>query len=337
MRKLASIQKVLEVFPIEGADSIECVKVLGWYCVTKKGEYKPGDLTIYCEVDSVFPEKPEFEFLRGCKFRIRTVKRMGQVSQGICFPLNLLPIGEYNEGDDVTELLGITKYEPPEPACLGGDTKGNFPSFIIKTDETRVQVLQPLLTKYKDTLCYYSEKVDGSSSSFFYNNRLEKPEDFFGVCSRNQELKYTENNTFWAMAQKYDLKYKFKFLNKNIAIQGEVLGEGIQGNKYKLKGHDLFVFNIFDIDKYKYLDFEDFMILSSELQLKTVPILDINFKLIDDIDGLVELSKGFSKLNPQVKREGIVIRPLKEMEERGNGRISFKAINPEFLLKFKDE
>lgn len=344
-RKLASIQRVLEVMPIPDADLIECIKIMGWRCVIKKGEAQVGDLMVYCEIDSIFPEKEEFEFLRNKKFRIRTIKLKSQISQGICFPLSILPAGDYNEDDDVTELMGITKYEPAEPACLGGNTKGSFPSFLHKTDETRVQVLQGILTKYKGTPCYYSEKEDGSSSTFFFNNHLE-PEDQFGVCSRNQELKkdepeigeysFSTKNTFWAMAEKYDLEAKLKKLNRNIAIQGEVIGEGIQKNKYAIKGHELRVFNIFDIDAYKYLDFAEFISLSAELGLTTVPILDTNFILIDNIDQLVEMAKGNSVLNPKVKREGIVIRPLVEIDDPRGGRLSLKSINPEFLIRYDD-
>jgi RNA ligase (TIGR02306 family) len=251
----------------------------------------------------------------------------------------------FEEGMDFSSILNIQKYEPAEAACLGGNTKGNFPSFLHKTDETRVQVLQGVLTKYKGTKCYVSSKKDGSSCSIFFNSHLD-PEDMFGVCSRNQELKrdtievgeysFSPKNTFWAMAEKYDLEYRLKLLNRNLGIQGEVIGEGIQGNKYGIKGHDLRVFQIFDIDQYKYLDFEEFIQLSHDLGLQTVPILDTNFTLIDDIDALVEMAKGNSVLNPKVKREGIVIRPLIEIDDPRFGRISLKSINPEFLLKYDE-
>src|SRR6056297_506501 len=91
MRKLASIQKIRSLDPIEGADAIERATVLGWQLVVKKGEFKPGDLAVYCEIDSLMPERPEFEFLKPRKMRIRTVRLRGQVSQGICFPLSILP------------------------------------------------------------------------------------------------------------------------------------------------------------------------------------------------------------------------------------------------------
>lgn len=337
MRKLASIQRIVDILPIEGADAIEVVRCLGWRCVVKKEDsFSIGDLVVYAEVDSVFPQEPQFEFLQHCKYRIRTMKLRGQISQGLVLPLSILPRGDYREGDDVSELIGVVKYDPPEPAHISGDTKGSFPSFMPKTDETRIQVLQDLLTKYKGTKMYYAEKLDGASESIFLNNHLD-PEDRFGVCSRSQELKRSDNNSLWKMVDKYNIENNLKKLNRNIALQGEIIGEGIQSNKYKLKGQDFYVFNIFDINNYRYLDFDEFMQLASLLNLKTVPILNKEFILTDNIDELVELAKGYSVLNKQTKREGIVIRPLVEIDDPKFGRISFKSINPEFLIKYSSD
>lgn len=89
MRKLASIQKIEWVRPIEGYDRIELCGVLGWQIICKKGEFMPGDLCCFCEIDSVMPERPEFEFLRPKKFRIKTMKLKQTISQGIVFPLSI--------------------------------------------------------------------------------------------------------------------------------------------------------------------------------------------------------------------------------------------------------
>ena len=148
MRKLASIQHIKNLEPIEGADAIEKATVLGWQVVVKKGEYKVGDLTVYIEIDSLLPETSDFEFMRKNKFRVRTIRLRGQVSQGICFQPSILPPDFILDEDaDCTEALGIVKYEPPVPAHLAGIAKGRFPGFIPKTDETRVQVLQEVLEK----------------------------------------------------------------------------------------------------------------------------------------------------------------------------------------------
>lgn len=336
MRKLASIQKVIALEPIEGADAIEKVKILGWELVVKKGEFKTGELCIYCEIDSLLPEKAEFEFLRLRNFRIRTIKLRGQISQGICFPLNVLPESfEIKEGTDCTEVLGIIKYEPPIPANLMGVMKGKFPSFIPKTDETRVQVLQELLDNYESETCCITEKLDGSSATFYLK------EGEFGVCSRNLELLEDVENTFWKVAIELKIKEKLELLNGNFALQGELLGEGIQGNKLKLKGQTVFFFNLFDIDKYEYISFTSFKLIIKDLDLKMVPVLNESFSLSSNISTLVESAKIKSTINPEAWAEGIVIRPLTEKMDRkflgdlgGIGRVSFKVINPEFLLKY---
>ncbi|MDJ1494676.1 RNA ligase (ATP) [Cytophagaceae bacterium DM2B3-1] len=329
MRKLASIQRIKNLEPIPEADAIEKATVLGWQLVVKKGEFAVGDLCVYCEIDSMLPEKPEFEFLKARGMRIRTVRLRGQVSQGICFPLGILPQDTpITEDLDVTDLLDIIKYEPPVPAQLAGIAKGLFPSFIPKTDETRVQVLQELLDACQGDTCYVTEKLDGSSVTYYLRNGE------FGVCSRNLELFETPDNSLWKVARTLKIEEKLRSLNGNFALQGEIIGEGIQGNLYKLKGQTVQFFNVFDIDQYKYLDFEGFQKTITQLDLTPVPILETDFALSNDIQALVEKSKAKSVLNPAVWREGIVIRPL--TEKVGTlGRVSFKAINPEFLLKYE--
>jgi len=328
MRKLASIQKIWALEPIEGADAIEKAHVLGWQLVVKKDEFKVGDLCVYCEIDSLMPDKPEYEFLKPRKMRIKTLRLRGQVSQGICFPLTVLPEGTpITSGLDVTELLGVTKYEEAIPAFLEGIMKGRFPSFIPKTDETRVQTLQELLDQNKGTLCYITEKLDGSSATYYFKNGE------FGVCTRNMEILEDEKNTMWKFARETDLENKLRQLNKNIALQGEIVGENIQKNTLKLRGQTVFFFNAFDIDAYKYLDFKEFVSLVNSLGLKTVPIVEEEYVLENDIDKLVEMSIGKSLINPQGWREGIVFRSHKEQFINGE-RFSFKAVNPKFLLKY---
>lgn len=346
MRKLASIQKVIKVEPIPDADAIEMIQVLGWELVSKKGEFLPGYSCVYCEIDSFLPIAPEFEFLRkncyrkmadGAEgFRIKTVRLRGQISQGIAFPMSILPEGNYQEGDDVTDVLNIVKYEPPIPACLDGIKKGDFPSFLCKSDETRIQVLQPILTKYKGTPCYYSEKLDGSSMTTYVRD------NDFGVAGRGLEFFENENNSLWKVARQLRLEEKLRSLNINIAYQGEIIGENIQGNKYKLKGQTAYCFNLFNIDRYEYFAYKDLIEITKKLDIPLVPILDDNFILTDDIPTLVNLAKRKSILNPNTDAEGIVIRPLEtiqvgrsEFDFAGN-RLSFKSINPIFLLNEKD-
>ncbi len=332
MRKLASIQKISALHPIAGADNIEQATVLGWYLVVKKGEFKVGDCCVYCEIDSLLPEKPQFEFLRPRHFRIKTVKLRGQVSQGIAFPLSILGEGvEVIEGQDVTELIGVTKYEPPISINMSGEVKGPFPGFIPKTDETRIQSVPEVLKRPENQgkVCYITEKVDGTSSTFYLNNGE------FGVCSRNLELRDSERNLHWLVAKQYDLENKLRQVGRNLAIQGEIIGPSIQSNKYELKQLTLMLFNIVDIDRYAYLDYADFVALAYDMGLTTVPILREDYVLgQDDIKGLVALSDAKSAVNPKAYREGIVIRPLVEAPDPELGRLSFKVVNPSFLLKY---
>lgn len=342
-RKLASIQKIVDINPIPNADAIERATVLGWNLVVKKGEFKPGDLCVYCEVDSLLPVKEEYEFLRkSCfnsrlnGFRIKTVKLRGQISQGIAFPLSILPgraTEVFSESDDVTELLEIRKYEAEIPTSLGGKVKGGFPSFIPKTDEIRIQSVPGVLERYdEDTNFIATEKVDGTSVTYYFKDGE------FGVCGRNWELKETEENTYWQVARKYDIEASMRDWNRNIAIQGEILGPGIQKNKYAFSEHKVFFFNAFSIDSYAYYDHMRAGDLFYSLGLESVPVVARNVYLpevMPTMEAAVEFSIGRSTLN-DIQREGVVIRPYMEQTDHELGRLSFKIINPKFLLKYDE-
>jgi RNA ligase (TIGR02306 family) len=343
VRKLASIQRIIDISPIEGADRIEVCKLLGWQCVIGKNQFKVNDLVVYLEVDSVTPVKPEFELLKDSGYRVKTKKFRKCVSQGLCLPLSILPpalseVGTCLEGLDVTEMLGVTKYEPYVPAQLAGVVKGNFPEFLHKTDEERIQTCKQLLEKHQGKKFYVTEKVDGSSMTVYYRRNEHTTEGEFGVCSRNMDLKETEGNSYWKVARELDLENKLKLLNRNICLQGELIGQGVQGNKYKLPGLEFRVFNVFDIDAGKNEDYSYFAEIVSRLQLIPVPVITANYELPKTVDELVEYSKGKSLLNKDTHREGIVLRPLvEEYEPDLHGRLSFKAINPDFLLKYSDD
>lgn len=345
MRKLASIKKIDNIEPIDGADKIELATVGGWKVVVAKDVgHSIGDMVVYCEIDSFLPIEPEFEFLRkssykklvdGTKgFRLRTIKLRKQISQGLIIPLqdaiNVMKRykGEVyhemlEEGVDVTEMLGITKWDPPVPANLAGVAKGNFPSFLQKTDEERIQNLTEEYETWKnsDIEFYVTEKLDGGSATFYYRDGE------FGVCSRNLELERNDNNTFWKVAKELKIEKKLKFYGKNISLQGELIGEGIQKNPYKIKGHTVRFFNVFDIDNYKKICFGTFNQIIQDLDLQTVPITATpGFKLPETIDDLLKMAEAKSVMNNKAEREGIVIR------SRDN-KISFKAISNKFLLK----
>ncbi|MBN9120396.1 MAG: RNA ligase (ATP) [Planctomycetes bacterium] len=351
MRKLASIQTVNAAEPIPNADAIEKIRVLGWWVVVKKGEFKPGDRVVYCEIDSLLPERAEFEFLRASSykpavadgagavlqpagFRIKTIKLRGQVSQGICFPLGVLPAGApAHEDADVTELLAVRKWEPPQTGT-SGRTRGTFPGFLPKTDETRVQVLEKTIAKHRGREFFVTEKLDGTSFTAFVRAGE------FGVCSRNMLLDTTDElSTLVRLAKRLGLEERLRALaaarGHDIAIQGEVIGPGVQGNKYALKEIALRVFNVFDVSAYRFLDHADVLAAVAETGLEGVPQLG-TVVLNHTVDELVAMSEGPSVLNPKAQREGIVLRPLTEVEDDYLGRLSFKAINPKFLLKYDE-
>jgi RNA ligase (TIGR02306 family) len=334
-RKLASIRKISDLSPIEGADKIELATIDGWKVVVAKDvNHKVGDLIVYCEVDSFLPIEPEFEFLRKTSykkmsdgregFRLKTIKLRGQISQGLILPISVF--GDFGwtayEGIDVTEKLGIVKYEPPIPAQLSGMVKGNFPSFLKKTDEERVQNLAKEFESYRNEQFYVTEKLDGSSVTYYIKDEV------FGVCSRNLDLLEDENNSMWKFATETGLRDRMVKLGKNIAIQGEIIGEGIQGNPYQRIGQTVKIFNGFDIDKYDYLSLEELLELVKTLEVKTVPILDLDFILPETIDELLLMAEGKSVLNLKAEREGLVIRSH-------DRKISFKSISNKFLLNEK--
>lgn len=332
-RKLASIQIVKEIRPIDGADAIEVVRINNWDVVSKKGEYKVGDFCIYCEIDSFLPIKEEFEFLRKTSykkmsdgtegFRLRTIRLRGQLSQGLLLPIHVLPIGELvSESMDVTEMLGIVKYEPPIPAELNGKVKGMFPSFIRKTDEERIQNLSKEYDEFKSNgnNFYVTEKLDGTSATFYFKDGE------FGICSRNLELLESDSNTYWKVAKDLKLKELLGSLGYNICVQGELIGEGIQSNPYKIKGQTIKFFNAFNIDTQRNIPFNSFILLMEQLGLETVPVLNYEFDLPNTIDELLVIADKKSELNMNFDREGIVIRSY-------DRKISFKVISNKFLLK----
>lgn len=372
MRKLASIREIADIKPIEGADKIELAIVDGWEVVVSKSDnFKIGDKIVYIEIDSIVPETPEFEFLRKRKFRVRTIKLRNQISQGLVLPLDILPckfdstpdssgLEYYTLGMDVTDILGIKKYDPEleEENKLSNFEKSKsknpiikymlkfkffrkiyfrnkpkenkeFPEWISKTDETRIQNIPTLFENEKNrgTKFIVTEKIDGQSATYFLK-RISKRKFEFGVCSRNLRLNKPNNSNYWKIAEKFDIENVLRNLighHDYVVLQGEIYGEGVQANKYKVKGLEFAAFNLIYPDKK--ISTDKFYPVLSDLGISTVPILDTNFELKDTIHDMVEYSKGKSLLYNR-NREGIVVRNY-------DNNISFKVINPEFLLEEK--
>lgn len=337
-RKLASIQTILSLTPIEGADAILLAKVLGWELVVKKTEFQVGDKAVYFEIDSVLPIASWNDHLRKDPIkplRIKTIRLRGQLSQGLAMPLSILPQGKYEVGEDVTELVGVEKYEPVIPAHLSGMVKGNFPAFLHKTDEPRLQSEPRVLDEAisKGLVLVGTLKMDGTSFTAY------RREFDFGVCSRNLNLKETEDNAHWKMARKLKLEEILRSEPRNLCIQGEMVGPGIQGNRMGLKEVDLYLFNLFDIDTGKYAGYNELVEFGKKHNIKVVPVVsqkDFGFGETATVSKMLEVALALNYDNG-TPAEGIVWRSACETySEVLKGRMSFKTISSRFLLKYNE-
>jgi RNA ligase (TIGR02306 family) len=342
-RKLASVQRVLEIVPIAGADAIEAVRINGWQCVVKKGAFAVGDRGVFFEIDAIPPDLAPLRFLwtskgaeptegtRPAKFRIRTMKLRGCLSQGLLLaPAELGLPADLPDGDDLTASLGVGKYEPPIP--MGGDDlRCAFPSRVPKTDEMRVQSAPAVLDELRGLPYVATLKCDGTSGTF-----LVDPHDgTFHACGRNWSI--TEgNNSYWAVARRYDLEAKLRARGGRYAVQGEVCGPGIQKNPLGLAAIGLYVFSVYDLVAARFLSDAEMRALAAEMGLDPVPVVEEGDGFAHDQPSLLALADGLyaGTRNP---REGIVIRPRAEVfSPTLNGRLSFKAISNRYLLAEKD-
>jgi len=395
-RKLASIQKIVSISEIPEADKIVKAQVQGWECViAKKDNFKVGDLVVYFQPDSILPQRPEFEFMRERKFRVRTIRLKKQISSGLIMPLSILPLETeqfcgnmlvtwnnmkgkeaknakkipIEEGLDLTNIIGVIKYDPEgklEQSLIEKEKRGPFMRFLMgfkffryiylklnsnikgnwpvelcgpKTDENRIQTALKVLLDHYNEEWYISEKLDGSSATFFsyYRKVWGRVKKCFGTCSRNIWLKTENNSNYWTISKQFNIKEKLLNNKDLISCQGEIVGEGIQANKYKVKGLDLYIFNV--IKNKIRLPLNEAKSFCEENGLKFVPIVFDSFVPIKEIgenktpmeivNYMVELSKGKSFLFPR-NREGIVVRLY------DNPSISFKVISPDFLLEDRD-
>lgn len=379
-RALAHIEKIEWVRPIEGADNIELIGVLGWVCIAKKEEFKPGDLTVYIEIDSKCPESDErFAFLAAKHYKVKTMKlvKFKVISQGLALPISLFPeLSDKAIGADVTETLKITysceedikrksnnvdpdaKYKSmaqrhkkffSKPLVrkimrykfgrkimflFFGRKKDNpkeFPKWIVKTDETRIENA-PFYLESTDKWIK-TEKLDGTSCTFAVD-RIKKNKYEFIVCSRNvrqadrNQETYHESNIYWELADKYGIEAiltKFAMENgyNRVVLQGEGVGS-VQGNPYKMKENELFVFNLI-VDGVR-LGTVEMSKFCEQNGLRNVPIIDTEYVLPKTMEEMKLEADGYSEINPKVKREGFVYRSI-------DGQQSFKNVSREYLLK----
>ena len=351
MRKLATIRKIDNLLPIEGADLIVTAVIDGWTVVVKKHEFNVGDLCVYFEIDSFLPDgnpawqhlvekHPRmFEGARG--HRLKTVRLRGQLSQGFVTSTNIVNddaiFADMNIGLDVSEILNIKKYEAPIPGELAGQVRGNFPGFIPKTDQERCQNLgRDIFDENANSRYEVTMKMDGTSFTAYYRDGGD------GVCGRNWELQVNgdnASNTLVRMFVDSGLQAALRELRLNYAVQGELMGPAIQKNREAFTAARLFIFDIYDIDGGRYLSPEDRHRVITELWnrglsrdvVQHVPVMSMGVTLaelgINNVSELLAFAEGPSFVHPV--REGLVFK-------RDDGGFSFKAISNSFLLKEKD-
>jgi len=374
-RKLASVQKIVHINPIDGYDRVELATVLGWSCIVSKGEFKVGDLVVYIEPDSLlYPNEIWDTFLAKRKYKIKTLKMCKTISQGLILPLSVVNKlnSKYNEnlieGLDLTDILNVKHFEKGDTIkpnltsnknrspimrflmsfglfrffymlFLGKKLKG-FPTHLMgKTDETNIQNLPFLFKDKAGTKMYISEKLEGQSSTFLL---FQKPGIFnrmlnikqYIVCSHNIRLSRPDYSNWWSISKKFDiegiLKKYYKTHGIHIGIQGEIIGESIQGNIYGISGLDFYVFNVRNLDTQEMFNMTEMIEFCDECGLKHVPILNRSYILEPEMtpQTLLDLANGKSSINDKVDREGVVVR-THSMD------ISFKARSPKYLLKQK--
>lgn len=357
MRKLASVERIWKVEPIEGADRIELVHVLGWQCVANKGQFQPGDLAVYFEIDSFLPIREEFEFLRsssyknsdimGEGFRLRTQKFRGQISQGLVLPLSVFPELDPDTpvGTAVANKLGVKKWEIEERATTGGTVMGPLPYCVPRTDENRIQNEPDLLTDFAGLEYYITTKMDGSSHSIAID------EDGVHVTGHNFEYKDDGSSAFYEFVKKsgyleriqkfYEIDRERNWIgNKDVevhsfVVQGEFCAPGIQRNRLKLTKPEWYVFTI--IVNGQRVDMYEMVNACQSMNIPTVPIEEIDNDLpskYPTVESLLARADGqYPNGGP---KEGIIIRPTTPVYcERIGAPLSMKVINNKYLLREK--
>ena len=344
MRKLASIQRVWKIEPIEGADRIELAHVLGWQCVVNKGQFKPMDVAVYFEIDSFLPIRDVFEFMRassykktdimGEGFRLRTMRFRGQISQGLLLPLDRFPeIPESADvGDDVTDLLQVRKWEIEERVTTGGTVIGTLPYDIPHTDETRVQEEPDLIKAFAGLEYYISTKMDGSSHSIVID------ENGFHVTGHNYEYKDDGSSAFYELvkARGYQAKIE-EYVNalglKTLTIQGELCAPGIQQNRLRLARPEWYVFTV--RENGKRVGLQRMLQICEALGMTPVPIEEVDTDLpskYPTVEALLERADG--NYPNGGKKEGIVVRPTEPVYcPLISASLSMKIVSNKYLLK----
>jgi RNA ligase (TIGR02306 family) len=400
-RKLVTIRRIKDILPIAGADRIELIIVDGWQVVAQKeAGHQVGDLVLYFEIDSFLPDTdPRYASFEerfsnwGDKrgMRLKTIKLRKQLSQGLVMRLpdfpeamaaiafvkadvrdGTLAADDSWENIDVTEALGIEKWEPIEKASrtnMPGSSEGKrFPSFIRKTDQERIQNYGPMVQRAVDADENFeiSMKKDGSSltvfrvdpKSAFYADakalvakkegllaRIQAfitgfflpKEAVYGICSRNVLLKLDGDSNFHKAVATFGLLDALEEMDGSFALQGEVVAPDIQDNHEKVDSVEFHLFDIFDIDKQEYLLPEHRESLAFFYDIPHVTVLEHGVTLKEAL-GIVPTPAGTDVVKAALAyAEGPGDNPGVQREgvvfKSCTRDFSFKAVSDSYLLK----
>eukprot|EP01064_Diplonema_japonicum_P037771 TRINITY_DN8964_c0_g4_i1.p1 TRINITY_DN8964_c0_g4~~TRINITY_DN8964_c0_g4_i1.p1 ORF type:complete len:365 (+),score=50.76 TRINITY_DN8964_c0_g4_i1:51-1097(+) len=331
-RCLGTVDVIRELREHPGADRLELAEVRGWQVIVGKGEYKQGDRVVYLEVDSIIPEKllegrKEHEIMKNKRFRVKTIKLRGEISQGLILPCELLPDPNVEIGTDVTTTLGLAKYEPPmtdNTKFPGTRQLGDFPKEVPKTDLKRVQNIVDLVPKLEGRIFTVSEKIDGASMTVLIADGV------FKVCSKNTHT--SAESKYGLTAENLKIEEKMRSAKiEHLALQGELVGPTVSGNRYRLKDLTIRFFAVYHTVDKTYLPTLRAIELVESLGLNWVPVLKPSFSMpLCTYTDLVSMADGKSTLSSNL-REGLVF--VADPQD-GRGRVSFKAISNEYLLKY---
>ncbi len=333
MSKLASIEKIhsIQAHPNPEVEKLEVGKIKEWPVVIPKNTFKDGDLVVFIQIDSIVPESnPYFEFMRRQKFRVWNAKFKGAPSQGLVCPISAFLFKAYpEEGQDVTDMIGVTKYEKPLDLSIRGDAIGGFPTHLVSiTDEENLLNNPQTLDEFRGQECYLTVKADGSSMTVIYENGNVR------VCSRRLEQK--EGSGFWLFAEALGLPDKLRAMKTNVAIQAEACGGKIQGNPMGLSLPSFFVFNVKELDTGKWYGYYELVNFCSGLQIPMVQSVCEPF-IFDESWTIEKLQKiandvVYKTANGDTRKgEGIVLRPTTPKFSAVLGHaLSVKILNQEY-------
>jgi RNA ligase (TIGR02306 family) len=381
-RKLATIQRIKAMMPIKGADRIELAFINGWQVVTQVGQHKVGDLVVFYEIDSFLPSSdPRYASFSdrftnwGDKhgMRLKTIRLRKQLSQGLIMPVAAFPeLTAYEhgslpiqEGDDVTEVLKIEKWEPIEKESTakgpGSSAGKRFPAFIRKTDQERIQNYGHMVEMALDEEFEATMKKDGSSltvaridpaSPFYadasamvnanlkwhrkiklwFDGKMGKAVPIYMVCSRNVMLPLEGESNFHLASHRALQALRKLPAGTSLAVQGEVVAPDIQDNYEKVSTVEFHMFDLFDIDTQTYVLPIARRAFATANKIPHAKVVDggklrdiVRYKDGDDIVALLLTYATGPGDNPGVQREGVVFKS----ESRD---FSFKAVSNEYLL-----